>query len=337
MEESRILLPTTVFNENGSDRISDRKIIGGTTTGIADLNDVKFTWAPPLFKTMMNNHWIPEKVDLTPDKQSRRRMTSAEEDANQHVTSFLIVLDSMQTTALPHLGNYITAPEVKACYDLQVFQERVHTQAYQYGLQTFYSFDQRERIYNLWRENELLLKRNKFIASNYQAFIDNPTDDNFKTMLYADYVMEGVFFYIGFRFFNILASRGIQTEWNKNIDYIERDENTHCNLIIHTSKEVGMTSSDQDKLVTIVKSGVEEELNWNCNIIGNNILGMSDAQNEEYLKFLANKRCRAMGLKDIYPNAKKNPYAHLEVDSKGNFFETTITDYGQNADGWDTF
>ena len=332
-----ILTQTPVFNASGNDRLEDRKIIGGSTTGIADLNDVKFTWAPPLYRTMMNNHWIPEKVDLTPDKQTRRRMSSAEEEANQYVTSFLIVLDSMQTTALPHLGGYISAPEVKACYDLQLFQERVHTQAYQYGLQTFYNFTERERIYNLWREDTLLLERNLFIAKNYQAFIDSPSVDNFNTMLYADYVMEGIFFYIGFRFFNTLASRGIQVEWNKNITYIERDENTHCNLIIQTIKEIGMTSSDQDKLVNIIKDGIAQELNWNSHKIGNNILGISDVQNEEYLKFMGNKRARAVGLKNIYPNATKNPYAHLEVEVKGNFFETTITEYNQSASGFEDF
>lgn len=337
MEDSKILLPTSVFDAKGSDKLEDRLIICGSTTGIADLNDVKFNWAPPLFKTMVNNHWIPEKVDLTPDKQTRKRMTSAEEEANQNVTSFLIVLDSMQTTALPHIGGFITAPEVKSCYDVQVFQERIHTQAYQYGLQTFYNFAERNRIYNLWRENPLLLARNEFIAKYYQNFIDVPNVGNFKTMLFADYVMEGIFFYTGFRYFNTLASRGIQTEWNKNIDYIERDENTHCNLIIHTLKEVGLSSSDQDELVFVIKTGVEQELNWNSKVIGNNILGMSDASNEGYLKFMANKRARAVGLKNIYTNATVNPYAHLEADKKGNFFETTITEYGQSASGFDDF
>ncbi len=183
----------------------------------------------------------------------------------------------------------------------------------------------------------MLLSRNQYIADQYQGFIDTPDLENFKTMLFAEYTMEGIFFYNGFRFFNNLASRGIQVEWNKNISYIERDENTHCNLVIQTIKEVGLSSSDQDRLVTVLKAGIDQELEWNAQVIGDNILGMSNAQNEAYLKFLGNKRARAVGLKNIYPGDIKNPYAHLEVEVKGNFFETTITEYNQSADGFDDF
>ena len=59
-----ILTPTPLFNHQGNDDAVNRAIIGGNSTGIANLNNVRYKWASSLFNTMLNNFWIPQKVDL---------------------------------------------------------------------------------------------------------------------------------------------------------------------------------------------------------------------------------------------------------------------------------
>jgi ribonucleoside-diphosphate reductase beta chain len=54
---------------------------------------------------------------------------------------------------------------------------------------------------------------------------------------------------------------------------------------------------------------------------------------------------KKIGLKAIYPEAETSPFKHLEKiadteskgDSKGNFFESSVTSYAQSSaiDGWD--
>ena len=56
-----------LFNPMGDDSIQNRTIIKGNPTNIFNLNDVKYTWANKLYRSMMANFWIPEKVDLTID------------------------------------------------------------------------------------------------------------------------------------------------------------------------------------------------------------------------------------------------------------------------------
>jgi len=45
------------------------------------------------------------------------------------------------------------------------------------------------------------LERNKHIADIYQKFIDEPTDYNYMVVIYANYLLEGIYFYNGFNFF----------------------------------------------------------------------------------------------------------------------------------------
>lgn len=51
-----------IFNPAGDDAISERTIIKGNTTGLFNLNAVKYNWAKGLYQVMVGNFWLPEKV-----------------------------------------------------------------------------------------------------------------------------------------------------------------------------------------------------------------------------------------------------------------------------------
>jgi ribonucleoside-diphosphate reductase beta chain len=42
--------------------VNSRTIIKGNTTGLFNLNAVKYSWAKSLYQVMIGNFWIPEKV-----------------------------------------------------------------------------------------------------------------------------------------------------------------------------------------------------------------------------------------------------------------------------------
>ena len=54
------------------------------------------------------------------------------------------------------------------------------------------------------KEDEHLLSRNKFIASIYENFNQNSTQENFIKAVMAKYILEGIYFYSGFSFFYTL-------------------------------------------------------------------------------------------------------------------------------------
>ena len=98
-----------LFNPKGIDSINERKIIGGNTTNIFNLNNVKYSWANKLYRLMMENFWIPEKVDLTSDINDYKNLTLEEKKAFDGILSFLIFLDSVQTNNVPHIWDSTNA------------------------------------------------------------------------------------------------------------------------------------------------------------------------------------------------------------------------------------
>ena len=70
-----------IFNPNGNDSISARKIINGNVTNIFNLNNVQFTWANKIYRLMMENFWIPEKISLGNDKRHYTELTPQEKTA----------------------------------------------------------------------------------------------------------------------------------------------------------------------------------------------------------------------------------------------------------------
>lgn len=330
-----------IFNSSGDDSLDMRELIGGNPTGIANLNSVKYKWASSLYKIMLNNHWIPEKISLVEDKACLKELTKDELAAFKNTLSFLIALDSMQTANLPKLADYITAPEVSAIFTLQTFQELIHSQSYQYLLQELFPSVDREEIYNYWRTNPLLLERNEYIASQYELFNQEQNEENFKIALAADFALEGIYFYNGFNFFYQLASRNKYPRVAKMIKYIENDEVTHVNFMANLIRETFNVKIDRDAeiLHNTLYAATEQEIRWGFDVYGDNILGISKNSTEAYNKYLANQRAKVIGLPLIYPGFTENPYAYLDAKAKSNFFETTVTEYSQSSavSGWDSF
>jgi len=130
---------------------------------------------------MIGNFWVPEKVSgLGEDSVCYQKdLTNEERRAYDGILSFLIFLDSIQTVNLPNFADYITAPEVSLLLAIQTYQEAIHSQSYATILESVVDSGKRDEIYYFWRDNEILLERNKFIGQIYQDFIDNPNDENF--------------------------------------------------------------------------------------------------------------------------------------------------------------
>lgn len=64
-----------LFNVNGNDEIINRRMIGGNVTNLFNLNNVKYQWANKVYRLMMENFWIPEKVSLFDDKRAYEELT----------------------------------------------------------------------------------------------------------------------------------------------------------------------------------------------------------------------------------------------------------------------
>jgi ribonucleoside-diphosphate reductase beta chain len=186
-----------IFNPAGNDNIDHRTIIKGSTTGLFNLNSVKYPWAKSLYQVMVGNFWLPEKVSGLKDDQRdfTSVLTADEQRAYKGILSFLIFLDSIQTVNLPNFSNYITSPEINLILAIQAYQEAIHSQSYATILESVVSPEDRDEIYYFWRTDMVLLERNKYIGQIYQDFVDTPSDTNFFRGIVANFLLESLYFY----------------------------------------------------------------------------------------------------------------------------------------------
>jgi ribonucleoside-diphosphate reductase beta chain len=327
-----------LFNKDGDDAPENQKIINGNPTGISNLNENKFKWTSELYRTMLSNFWIPEKVTMTDDKVTINELTESELKATKDTLSFLIFLDSFQCLNLPNIQKYITAPNVNNIIIIQQYQEVIHSQSYQYVLEALFPLMTREEIYNRWRDSPELLDRINYVTKISQSFLDEPNEEQFKKVVIINLLLESIYFYQGFMFFDQLTSRNKLKGTGKIIDYIRRDEITHIGIFVNIIKEL-FSKDDEQLIYTMFEQAVQQEIDWSHHVYGDSILGISRQSSAEYVKFLANDRLSRIGLNPLYPNVVKNPYAHLEQANKENFFETTVTSYdrSESVSGWGDF
>ena len=334
------MLKKMIFNENGNR--GTESMINGNTTNLREWNRIKYNWANELYRTMLNNFWIPEEISLNEDVKQFPYLTDGERNAFDKIISFLNFLDSVQSENLPNISRYITAPEVSSLLNVQTFQEEIHAQSYSYILDTVTNPITRDKIYDQWREDKNLLERNKFIAGIYQSFNENPTTENFLRTIMANYILEGIYFYSGFSFFYTLARQGKMTATSTIFKYINRDEITHLILFQNIIKELKNESPDiftesiMEEFRMMMKMGVEHEIKWGQYVTNNEILGINDNLIEKYIKYLSNLRLNAIGLEVLYPEITEHPMEWIENFSKLNstktdFFEAKVTSYTKAA------
>ncbi len=329
-----------IFNELGNR--GTESMIGGNTTNLREWNRIKYNWASTFYRTMLNNFWIPEEISLNEDVKQFPLLTNGERNAFDKIISFLNFLDSVQSENLPNLARYITAPEISSLLGIQTFQEEIHAQSYSYILDTVTNPVTRDKIYDEWREDKQLLERNRYIASIYQTFHEEPSQHNFLRTVIANYILEGIYFYSGFSFFYTLARQGKMTATSTIFKYINRDEITHLVLFQNIVKELKnenpevFTAELTEEIRDMMKTGVEHEIAWGQYVTNNEILGMSDLLIEKYIKYLGNQRLKAIGLEELYPDITENPMEWIESFSnlnqtKTDFFEAKVTSYTKAA------
>lgn len=331
-----------LFNEFGDIEVNKRRMINGNTTNLNDFNNMKYAWVSDWYRQAMNNFWIPEEINLGQDVKDYRILNAYEKTAYDKILSFLIFLDSIQTANLPNITEYVSANEVNLCLTIQSFQEAVHSQSYGYMLDTICSPEERINILYQWKDDPILLARNKFIGDLYNEFQIKKDGFTFVKTLIANYILEGIYFYSGFMFFYNLGRMGKMSGSVQEIRYINRDENTHLwlfrNILLELQKEEPDLFSE-DK-ITVYKEmlirGVQEEIRWGEYVIGNHIEGLTTSMIKDYIYYLGNLRSNALGFGYLFTHNQEEPASMKWVNQYSNanliktdFFEAKSSAYAK--------
>jgi len=238
----------------------------------------------------------------------------------------------------------ITSPEINLILVRQAYEEALHSQSYAVMVDSISS--NTDEIYEMWRQDAKLKGKNDYIASVYEKLAENPTEDQIVKAMFANQILEGLYFYSGFTFFYTLARSGKMLGSAQMIRFIQRDEVTHLlifqNMINVVKKERPelFTKELLDEVYHMFEEAVKLEVSWGQYITNGQILGLTDEIIDEYIKYLANERLKAVGLKQLY-NAK-HPIKWVDSfsqfnDQKTNFFEGNVANYSKGSLTFDDF
>lgn len=347
IDTTNIVKRKKIYNPNSTEQsVNERKIFGGDPTSIFDLNKIKYQWAYDLWKTMLANTWFPEEVNLNQDKRDYNgTLTPQEKVGYDRALAQLIFMDSLQTNNLiDNVNPYITSPEINLVLVRQAYEEALHSQSYAVMVESISA--NTDEIYDMWKVDMQLRAKNDYIAQVYEDLAANPTERNILKAMFANQILEGIYFYSGFCYFYTLARSGKMLGSAQMIRFIQRDEVTHLYLFsklinsVRRERQDLFTKDLEDEVIEMFKKAVEVESAWGDYITQGQILGLTKEIIEKYIQFLADERLGKVGFKPIYnvdnPIKWINQFSSFN-DQKTNFFEAKVTNYQKGSVNFDDF
>jgi ribonucleoside-diphosphate reductase beta chain len=338
----------------GRVRVDDKKIINCR----ADLNQLvpfKYDWAWQKYLDACANHWMPQEINMSADValwKDPNGLTEDERSIIKRNLGFFSTADSLVANNLVlAVYRHITNPECRQYLLRQAFEEALHTHAYQYVIESL-GLDEGE-IFNMYREVPAVARKAEW-ALPYTQYLADPhfhtgtpeNDQKLLRELVAFYIIfEGIFFYVGFVQVLSMGRRNKMTGTAEQFQYILRDESMHMNFGIDVINQIKIenphlwTEAFKQELVTMIRDAVALESQYAHDTMPRGVLGLNAPMFEEYLQFIANRRCAQIGLPEQYPGAT-NPFPWmsevLDLKKEKNFFETRVTEYQTGgALSWD--
>ncbi len=342
--------------EFGADRLTvdDKRMINCR----ADLNQLvpfKYTWAWQKYLDACANHWMPQEINMNADITLWKDPTGLTEDERLIIKRNLGFFSSADSLVANNLVlavyRHITNPECRQYLLRQAFEEAVHTHAYQYCVESL-ALDEAE-VFNMYREVPCIHEKSAW-AMQYIQSLGNPefhtgtteADRRLLRDLIAFYVIfEGIFFYVGFVQVLSLGRRNKMTGCAEQFQYILRDESMHMNFGIDVINQIKIEnphlwdSTMKQESIDMIRKGVELETHYAVDTMPRGVLGLNTGMFEEYLHFIANRRCAQIGLPEQYPGSN-NPFPWMseviDLKKEKNFFETRVTEYRSGGTlSWD--
>ena len=161
---------------------------------------------------------------MTGDAKDYKLLSEPEKRMYDLVLSQLIFMDSLQTNNLmDNINPYITAPEINACLSRQSYEEANHSKSYAVMVESI--SDNTDLIYDMWKTDDKLREKNTYIASVYEELSNGElTDEKLLLALFANQILEGLYFYAGFSAIYALGKSGKMLGSSQMIRFINNSD-----------------------------------------------------------------------------------------------------------------
>ena len=334
-----------IDRSGGRVRVDDKRMINAR----ADVNQLlplKYGWAWDKYLSGCNNHWMPTEVSMQADIalwKSRDGLTEDERRMVKRNLGFFAASESLVANNIVlAIYRHLTNPECRQYLLRQAFEEAVHTHTFQYIVESL-GLDEGE-LFNMYREVPSITDKAAW-ALAYTKHLDDPefktgkpeTDQAFLRDLVAFYVVfEGMWFYTGFAQILSLGRRNKMVGIAEQYQYILRDESIHMNFGIDVINQIKVenphlwTKAFQDEVRQMLHDAAELESAYSRDTMPAGLLGLNAKLCEQYMRFIANRRCGQLGLMPVFAETD-NPFPWMsevmDLKKEKNFFETRVIEY----------
>ncbi len=323
-------------------------ILNGKSSGLLNWNDIAYPQMYDLYQTLLSNFWKAQEINMQDDIKQWDHLTDTERDVFLRINTQLASLDSLQTPTMTMAMDYVTDSSFKAIFAVISQQEAVHNESYSYILSSLVSVAEQNDRFNQAKSDPVVRKRNESILEAYEEFRQNPTPQSLFKLGINSINLEGIYFYAGFAFFYHLARQQKMLKTSTMISYIQRDEMQHAYFIgqfvriLLTENPELNNEENINYIYKTVDHAVQLEKEWAAYILGD-IEGLDLDEFGDYVEYLANKRLRQLGMKNLYEE-RSNPMPWIQVfgddmmnGTKSDFFEQKSRTYSKvsQSNGFD--
>ena len=329
----------------GRVRVDDKAMIN-CRADVNQLLPLKYRWAWEKYLSGCNNHWMPTEVSMQADIalwKSTNGLSADERRSIKRNLGFFAASESLVANNIVlAIYRHLTNPECRQYLLRQAFEEAVHTHTFQYIVESL-GLDEGE-LFNMYREVPSITDKAAW-AIKYTEHLSDPlfetgtleADQAFLRDLIAFYVVfEGMWFYTGFAQILSLGRRNKMVGIAEQYQYILRDESIHLNFGIDVINQIKnenphlWSTAFQQQVQGMLRSAAELEAAYGRDTMPNGFLGLSAGLCEQYMHFIANRRCAQIGLEPVFAETE-NPFPWMseamDLKKEKNFFETRVIEY----------
>eukprot|EP01084_Bolivina_argentea_P238713 401070_1 len=278
-----------------------------------------------MYKKHLASFWTAEEVDLHDDHKDWIRLTANEQHFIKYVLAFFAASDGIVLENLTsHFINDVKLPEARCFYAFQAAMENIHSETYSLLIDTYIKSEQeKHELFNAINTIDCIKQKAEWALKWMNR------DTAFIQRLVAFACVEGIFFSGSFCALFWLKKRGLMPGLTFSNELISRDEGLHTDFACLLYK-LCVDKLDTKTLVRIVKDAVDCEINFICDSIPVDLIGMNSKLMRQYIEFVADRLCHALGHQKIYNTP--NPFDWMEMISlqgKTNFFERRVGEYAK--------
>lgn len=326
-----------------------KRVIGGRETMTFNLLPLRYQWAYNLYRKMKANHWEPEDIPMQRDVEQWRSETALT-DIDRWIIrmgiGYFSAAEGIVGDNVMHVvRELVTAAELKLVLGRHAHEENIHADSLLYmisslGLNPHECEAMFEDIPTIVRKNEFVTRVSKSLRRDLDLTLPENKQLLARNIFVFGQCMEGTQFYGLFGMILSLYRQGKLTGIGTMFRYTLRDESNHIevfrnlfNELISENREI-WTPEFQQELRGLMAEAVtlEKEFIRDCLPVAG--LGLSAAEFEQYIDYIADRRLESVGLAPLHPGVA-NPLPWLaelmDVKKEQNFFEGRVTEYQKSS------